>query len=183
MSKFATVEKFCSWLGLCPNFRKTGGKVKSSRTRRGKNRAAQILRLAVMGRDRGKGALGAFLRRMKTRMGVPGAITATAHKLARLVYYSLKHGIAYVKTSQEDYEATQREKQIANLKKKARLLGFELKEKVVGEAAVEKDVVEAAVATTAACSPPEPIKPAEPAPSSAKAKKPRKTRARKQANC
>jgi transposase len=182
MSKFATVEKFCAWLGLCPNFRKTGGKVKSSRSRRGKPRAAQILRLAGMGRDRGKGALGAFLRRMKMRMGVPAAITATAHKLARLVYYSLKHGIAYVKQSQEDYEATQREKQIANLKKKARLLGFELKEKDVGEAAVPKDVVEAAVPTTAASNPPEAVKPAEPAPSSAKAKKPRKTRARKQAN-
>ena len=182
MSKFATVEKFCAWLGLCPNFKKTGGKVKSSRSRRGKPRAAQILRLAVMGRDRGKGALGAFLRRMKMRMGVPAAITATAHKLARLVYYSLKHGIAYVKTSQEDYEATQREKQIANLKKKARLLGFELKEKDVGEAAVEKDVVEEAMPTTAASNLPEPVKPVEPAPSSAKAKKPRKTRASKQAN-
>ena len=138
--------------------------------------------MAVMGRDRGKGALGAFLRRMKMRMGVPAAITATAHKLARLVYYSLKHGIAYVKQSQEDYEATQREKQIANLKKKARLLGFELKEKDVGEAAVPKDVVEAAVPTTAASSAADPVKPAEPASSSAKAKKPRKTRARKQAS-
>jgi transposase len=132
MSKFATVERFCSWLGLCPNFKKTGGKVKSSGTRRGKNRAAQILRVAVMGLDRGKGALGAFLRRMKSRLGVPGAITATAHKLARVVYYSLKHGIQYVKQSQEDYEAKMREKQIANLKKKARLLGFELKEKDEG---------------------------------------------------
>jgi transposase len=180
MSKFATVEKFCSWLGLCPNFKKTGGKVKSSRSRRGKPRAAQILRLAVMGRDRGKGALGAFLRRMKMRLGAPAAITATAHKLARLVYYSLKHGVAYVKQSQEDYEATQREKMIANLKKKARRLGFELKEKDVGEA-VPKEVVETAMPTTAS-TPPEPVKSAEPAPNSAKAKKPRKARTRKQAN-
>jgi transposase len=175
MSKFATVEKFCSWLGLCPNFKKTGGKVKSSRSRRGKPRAAQVLRLVVMGLDRGKGALGAFLRRMKMRMGKPAAITATAHKLARLVYYSLKHGIAYVKQSQQDYEATQREKQIANLKKKARLLGFELKEKDVAAVAVPK-VVDEAAETTAG-----PVKPAKPATSSAKAK-PRKKRASKQAN-
>src|SRR5215813_6902836 len=47
VSRFATVQKFCSWLGLCPNWQKTGGRVKSSRTRRGVNRAAQALRLAA----------------------------------------------------------------------------------------------------------------------------------------
>jgi transposase len=184
MSKFATVENFCSWLGLCPNFKKSGGKVKSSRSRRGKNRAAQILRVAVMGLDRGKGALGAFLRRMKSRMGVPGAITATAHKLARQVYYSLKHGIQYVKQSQEDYEAQQREKQIANLKKKARLLGFELKEKV--EAPKQDETAAAsscpeAVKIAEPASEAKPAKPAEPAPSSAKAKKTKTTRTSKKA--
>ena len=47
VSRFATVKKFCSWLGLCPNWKKTGGRVRSSRTRRGVNRAAQALRLAA----------------------------------------------------------------------------------------------------------------------------------------
>jgi transposase len=147
MSKFETVKHFCSWLGLCPNFKKTGGKVKSSRVRPGVNRAAQILRLAVLGLDRGKGALGAFLRRMKGRMGKPAAITATAHKLARLVYYSLKHGLQYVRQSQEEYEAKMREKQIAHLKKKARQLGLELTEKVeVAEAAKSNESIEASKA-------------------------------------
>src|SRR4030095_9902261 len=45
VSQFATAKKFCSWLGLCPNWQKTGGRVKSSRTRRGVNRTAQALRL------------------------------------------------------------------------------------------------------------------------------------------
>src|SRR5437763_577614 len=58
VSRFATVQKFCSWLGLCPNWKKTGGRVKSSRTRRGVNRAAQALRLAAQGLHHSKGALG-----------------------------------------------------------------------------------------------------------------------------
>jgi transposase len=153
MSKFATVQHFCSWLGLCPNFKKSGGKVKSSRSRRGKNRAAQILRVVVMGLDRGNGALGAFLRRLKSRLGMAGAVTATAHKLARQVYYALKHGTQYVKKSQQDYEKQLREKQIACLRKKARQLGFELKEKV---ASSEQD-------RTAASSKAEAAQPAEPA--------------------
>ncbi len=83
VSQFATVKKFCSWLGLCPNWKKTGGRVKSSRTRRGVNRAAQALRLAAQSLHHSKGALGGFLRRMKGRLGTQAALTATAHKLNR----------------------------------------------------------------------------------------------------
>jgi transposase len=126
MSKFPSEKHFCSWLGLCPNWKKTGGKVKSSRTRPGTNRAAQILRLAASNLHSSKGALGAFLRRMKGRIGVPQAVTATAHKLARLVYYSLKYGIQYVRQTQEEYEKKMREKQIANVKRRARQLGLEV---------------------------------------------------------
>ena len=92
VSRFATVKKFCSWLGLCPNWQKTGGRVKSSRTRRGVNRAAQALRLAAQSLHHSQGALGGFLRRMKGRLGAQAAVTATAHKLARIVYLALKHG-------------------------------------------------------------------------------------------
>jgi transposase len=129
MSKFATVKRFCSWLGLCPLFRKTGGKVKSSRTRPGTNRAATMLRLAASSLHNSKGALGAFLRRMKGRLGAPQAVTATAHKLARIVYYALKHGIQYVRKSQEEYEKQMHDKQLANLKRRARQLGLEVVEK------------------------------------------------------
>src|SRR5439155_1429431 len=93
VSRFATVKKFCSWLGLCPNWQKTGGRVKSSRTRRGVNRAAQALRLAAQSLHHSRGALGGFLRRMKGRLGAQAAVTATAHKLARIVYLALKHGM------------------------------------------------------------------------------------------
>jgi transposase len=132
VSQFATVKKFCSWLGLCPNWKKTGGRVKSSRTRRGVNRAAQALRLAAQSLHHSKGALGGFLRRMKGRLGTQAALTATAHKLARIVYLALKHGMTYVRQSQEQYEAEMKEKQIKALRRKARQLGLEVIEKTSG---------------------------------------------------
>jgi hypothetical protein len=66
---------------------------------------------------------------MKARLGTPAALTATAHKLARIVYLALKHGLPYVRKSQEDYEAQMKEKQIKTVKRKARQLGLELIEK------------------------------------------------------
>jgi transposase len=129
VSRFATVKKFCSWLGLCPNWKKTGGRVKSSRTRRGVNRAALALRLAAQSLHHSRGALGGFLRRMKGRLGVQAALTATAHQLARIVYLALKHGMTYVRQNQEEYEAQMKEKQIKALRRKARQLGLEVIEK------------------------------------------------------
>jgi transposase len=129
LSKFATVKQFCSWLGLCPQFRKTGGQVKSSRTRPGLNRVAAALRLAAQSLHHSHSALGAYYRRQKSRLGAPKANTATAHKLARLVYYALTKGLPYVKQAQAEYETQLRSKQIESLKKKARRLGLEVQEK------------------------------------------------------
>jgi transposase len=126
VTKFATVKHFCSWLGLCPQLKKTGGRVKSSRTRPGANRVAAALRLAANSLHSSQGALGAFLRRLKSHMGAPKAITATAHKLARLLYLALKHGMTYVRQSQEEYEKKQHERQVKALHKRARQLGLEV---------------------------------------------------------
>ena len=121
-----------SWRRLCPQWQKSGGRVKSSRTRRGVNRAAQALRLAAQSLHHSQGALGGFLRRMKGRLGTQAAVTATAHKLARIVYLALKHGMTYVRQSQEDYEAQMKEKQLKALRRKARQLGLEVIEKPSG---------------------------------------------------
>jgi transposase len=128
MSPWASVKHFTSWLGLCPQHQKTGGKVKSSRTRPGSNRVAQALRLVAYGMHRNQTALGAFLRRMKSRAGAAKAVTATAHKLARLVYWMLKHGAVYVRQTQEQYEQQQRERLIKNLKRRAEQLGLQISE-------------------------------------------------------
>jgi transposase len=82
MSRFATEKHYSLWLGLCPNHQITGGKVCRRRTRRVRNRAAQALRVAAQSLHRSKTALGAYFRRMRSRLGPAKAITATAHKLA-----------------------------------------------------------------------------------------------------
>ena len=127
LSAWPTVKHFCSWLGLCPNWKKTGGKVKSSRTRRGKNRAATALRLAAFALMRSQSYLGAYLRRQRARLGAPKAITATAHKLARIIYNMLRFGVAYAQKTEAEYAAQVRARRLKSLHRQARELGFELK--------------------------------------------------------
>ena len=126
-AKWPTVSHFASWLGLCPQFKQTGGKVKSSRTRRGKNRAGRAFRLAAWSLMRSKGYLGAYLRRQRARLGAPKAITAAAHKLARIVYHLVRYGVAYVKKTEEAYAEQVRERLERQLRRRARELGYELK--------------------------------------------------------
>jgi transposase len=128
-TKWPTVKHFTSWLGLCPNVRQSGGKVKSSATRRGKNRAAHALRLAAWGLMRSTSGLGAFLRRQRARLGAPKAITATAHKLARIVYALVRYGGEYVKKSEAEYAEQVRERLEKQLKRRAGELGFEVTRK------------------------------------------------------
>ena len=101
VSKFPTEKHFARWLGLCPNHQESNRKRKSRRVRKGKNRVAIALRLAARSLQRSHSALGAYFRRRNSRLGFQGAITATAHKLARYVYAMLKHGEAYVSQSLE----------------------------------------------------------------------------------
>jgi transposase len=118
-------EKHCgSWLGLAPNPKKSGGKVQSSATRPGVNRAAQALRLAAKNLQRSTSALGAFFRRIAARRGLAKAITATADKLARIVYALLQHGTAYVAQGLAAYETAYRERVVRQVKRKAAELGL-----------------------------------------------------------
>lgn len=125
-TKWPTVKHFTSWLGLCPNFKATGGQVKSSTTRRGKNRAAQALRLAAWGLMRSTSALGAYLRRQRSRLGAPKAITATAHKLARIVYGMMRFGWEYVKKTEADYAAEIKGRLEKSLHRREKELGYEV---------------------------------------------------------
>lgn len=126
MSRWPSEKHFASWLGLCPGNRLSGGTRLSSRTKPSANRAAAALRLAANGLHRSKTALGAYLRRMKAHLGKPAAITATAHKLARVVYSALKHGWKYVDPGQNWYEAQYRNRVLKSLTNRAALLGFQL---------------------------------------------------------
>jgi transposase len=131
VSRFPTEKHFASWLGLCPRIDRSNKTEKKRSARKGKNRVGIALRLAARALYRSKSSLGSFLRRIKGRLGMKGAITATAHKLARLVYRMLKYGREYMKQSQEEYEANQREKQERWLKKKAATMGYEVVPKPV----------------------------------------------------
>jgi hypothetical protein len=128
MSRWRTEKHFTSWLGLCPDNRISGGKVLSRHTRHLINPVADVLRIAATTLEKNKSALGAFYRRMKGRLGPASAITATAHKLARLIYRLLKYGDAYVRQGMETYEQKYRERLIHNLKKTAASFGLQLTE-------------------------------------------------------
>jgi transposase len=126
LSRFANVKHFCSWVGLCPGTKISGGKVLSANTKRSANRVRQALKMAAMSLSHSNSALGAFYRRLCGRMDKPRANTATAHKLARMVYFMLTRGEAFVDRGQQHYEEQQRQRSIAALKRRAATLGFEL---------------------------------------------------------
>jgi len=129
VDRFRSEKHFCSWLGLCPDNRISGGKVLSSQTRRVINRASDALRLAAQSLERSQSALGGFARRMKARLGAAEGITATAHKLARIIYRLIKHGEAYVRQGLEDYEKKFAERKLHALQKTAKAMGFDLVQK------------------------------------------------------
>jgi transposase len=126
MSRFPSAGHFASWLGLCPGTRITGGKVMSGKTKRCANHAAQALRLAAAALRASQSALGAYFRRMCSRMDKPKAVTATAHKLARLIYTMLTKGEEYTDQGQDYYEERYRERVLLQLSQRAQKLGMKL---------------------------------------------------------
>ena len=125
-SRWRSGKAFASWLGLCPNNRVSGGRVISSRSRPSSNRAAAAFRLAAYGLHRAKSALGAFFRRIRARLGAPKAITATAHKIARLFYAMLVTKKPFHEIGQRLYEEQYKARRIAGLTKAVREFGFQL---------------------------------------------------------
>jgi transposase len=126
MNCWKSEKHFCSWLKLCPDNRISGGKVLSSRAGKTKNRATAMFRLAAQSAMRSQTAIGAFIRRIKSRLGAPVAINAGAHKLARLFYRMLKFGAAYVEQGQTYYEEKYKERLLRNLSKRAKEFGLQL---------------------------------------------------------
>ncbi len=126
VGRFPSEKHFASWLGLCPRTDRSNKTERRRTPRKGKNRVGQALRMAAQAAGRTATATGQFYRRIKGRIGGRGAITATAHKLSRLVYRLLRHGEEYVSRSLAEYEAEVRRKQERSLRRKARSLGYEL---------------------------------------------------------
>ena len=139
MTRWPTEKHFTSWLTLAPQNKVSGGRLLSSRTQPSANRAAAILRLAAANLSRTQTALGAFFRRIAFRIGKAKAVTATARKLAILVYRTLKDRLVYADPGADAYDAKDRTRVVRRLRQRAEHLGFGLVNLSTGE------VVEGAV--------------------------------------
>ena len=126
VSKFRSAAAFSSWMGLCPDNDVSGGKVLWSGTRKVNNRLATALRMAAQSLQRSESALGAFYRRIRSKLGPPKAVTATAHKLARIIYHMLRTGEAYDDSIFAQMEVNHRTRTENRLKAQAQALGFTL---------------------------------------------------------
>jgi len=127
LRRFRSAGAFAAWLGLCPGNEISGGKVLSSRTRKVNHRLAGALRMAAESLCRDKSYLGQFYRRMKARLGGgPQAITAAAHKLARIIYLLITKHKEYDETQFARFEQRNEEKQRQRFLRQARRLGYTL---------------------------------------------------------
>jgi hypothetical protein len=126
MGRWPSAKYFTSWLTLAPQNKISGGRLLSSRTQPSANRAAAILRMTAMSLGRTQTALGAFYRRLAARIGKPQAITATARKLALLVYRALKGELVYQDPGADAYDAQQRTRVLRRIRQRAATLGFAL---------------------------------------------------------
>lgn len=124
LSRFPSSQHFCSWLTLAPGTQISGDKsLKGAPVKRG-NRAGQALRVAASTARHSRSFIGAAHRARLTRLDTARAIKATAHHLARLIYVMLTRGQAYVEKGLECFETEHRDRQIRNLHRKARHLGY-----------------------------------------------------------
>lgn len=126
LSAFRSAAAFASWMGLCPDNRVSGGKILRAKTRSVNNRAATALRLAAQTLSRSNSWLGQAYRRLRAKLGAPKAITATAHKLARIIYHLLTTGQAYDETVFAQQEIENKHRIELRLRKQAQKLGFTL---------------------------------------------------------
>lgn len=127
LSRFRSAGAFAAWLGLCPRNEISGGKILSSKTLKVNNRLAGALRMAAESLCRDRSYLGHFYRRMKSKLGGgPRAITAAAHKLARIIYTLVMKKEEYAASHFSEIEKRNIEKQRQRLAKQARLMGYSL---------------------------------------------------------
>jgi len=124
ITRWPTVKHFCAWLGLCPGTRISGGRRLNSYTSHSTNRAAITLRMAASSLYKNASVFGAHLRRMKARMGPVEATTATAHKMARTIYYMMLRKEDFRDSGGDFYDKLSEKKTLKFLKKRAESLGY-----------------------------------------------------------
>jgi transposase len=125
-TKFPTASDFASWMGLCPDNDISGGKVLFVSTRKVKCRAAKALRMAAQSLHHSKSALGDFYRRKRAQLGAPKAITAAAHKLARIIFHLISTRQEFDESKFEADQLRHQKRQVAKLHAKAKSMGYAL---------------------------------------------------------
>lgn len=129
MHQWRSAKAFSSWLGLCPGTKISGGKKLSRRSRHVVNRASVLLRLAALTAGQTDTWIGRFYRRKRAHLGAPKALTATAHKLACVIYHMLKYQEEFIPLDVAAYELKAQERRMHHLRKQAEELGYQLVEK------------------------------------------------------
>ena len=126
VSQFRNASAFASWLGLCPEKKVSGGKVLYTKSRRVRSRVATALRMGAHSLHHAKDYLGEFFRRITRKLGKPQAVTATAHKLARIIYHLLSTKEAFDEGVFHKCEEESLRRAELRLRKQAAQLGFQV---------------------------------------------------------
>ena len=126
LNAFPTSKHFSSWLSVAPDVRKTGGKVISSHTRKGKGRLARAFMQAAnaIGNMKTGGYLVQFFKRIQRRSERSAAIIATANKLSKIIWNMLVKKEAYNPVLPAEYLDKIRKKEVKNIQRKIRQLNI-----------------------------------------------------------
>ena len=127
LTAFATDKQFASWLHLAPDLKKTGGKVISNNTRKGKNRLAHAFMHAanVIGNKKEGDYLVHFFKRIAHKRDRTVAIVATARKLAVIVWNMLVKKKPYTPEPPAEYLSKIRQNKVRNIQQQIRKLGIQ----------------------------------------------------------
>ena len=125
-SAFPSAQHFCSWLGVAPGTKISGGRNLPGKPPKVTNSVGQALRMAAMAARRSETFIGAMHRAKFARMDTPVAIKATARDLACLVYLMVTEGQEYVEQGIDAYEKRHLNRKFAHLDRQARKLGLQL---------------------------------------------------------
>lgn len=123
---FKNEKRFASWLRACPGLNRSGGKNRSGKNRSTTNRLWTALRIAAQTLASSNSALGAFYRRKRAHLGPEKAINAAAHKLARMIYFTLNRQRPYVDPGPDHWVKQHQQKILKTMEKRARQLGYTL---------------------------------------------------------
>jgi hypothetical protein len=126
VSRWPTARAFCAWLGLAPNNRRSAGRTTGSRRKPGNRRASQALMMAAESLVRASCALGAYLRRLRARLGPARAIKATARKIASIIHTMLATKVPYRDVGQAAYDQRFAERRLRSISRIAKELGCRL---------------------------------------------------------